>query len=61
VTTMPTEGTKKHIFRIPDDVWLPAVAMATIRNDTMSDIVRRALKEYTRSGGVWPPDPNRED
>jgi hypothetical protein len=53
---MPTEGTKKRIFRCPDDIWLPAVAVAAMRDENMSTIIRRALKEYTRTRGNWPPD-----
>lgn len=43
---MTSEGTKKRAFRIADDIWLPAVAEAKRREETMSGAVRGFLSDY---------------
>lgn len=35
-------------FRIPDDVYLPALAKAQARGDSLAEIVRTALIDYVR-------------
>jgi len=33
-------------FRADDDVWLPAAAVAAQRDESMAQVLRRALREY---------------
>lgn len=35
--------------RIPDEEWLAAQAAAADRGETMTDVIRRALREYVTS------------
>jgi macrodomain Ter protein organizer (MatP/YcbG family) len=43
---MTSDGTKKRIFRVPDDIWLPFAAEAQRRGETMSDAIRRFMVDY---------------
>lgn len=36
-------------MRIPDEIWVPALANATAREETVTDVVLRALAEYNRT------------
>jgi hypothetical protein len=43
---MPNQPkTPGHTIRVPDDEWLPAKALAAKTGETMTDIVRRALRQ----------------
>lgn len=35
-------------IRIPDDLWQAALAKATERGDTVSEVVRKALERYVK-------------
>jgi predicted HicB family RNase H-like nuclease len=35
-----------HAVRVPDDVWKAAAAKAAANDETMSQVIRRALREY---------------
>jgi hypothetical protein len=43
---MPPKGTTLRNVRVDDDLWLPALELATQRGETLSDVIRRALREY---------------
>lgn len=43
---MPTKGTTRHAIRIPDELWLAALAKAQERGDKLNEIIRQALTEY---------------
>lgn len=34
--------------RVPDDEWHPAQAKAKVEGETVTDVVRRALREYAK-------------
>ena len=38
--------TPSRNVRIPDDLWVAALAKATERDETIAQVVRRALREY---------------
>lgn len=40
-------------FRVEDEIWEAAQAVAAARDETVSQVLRRALKEYA---GNQPPD-----
>jgi len=35
-------------FRVPDDLWLTAVAVAKERGESLSEVLREALRRYVR-------------
>ena len=43
---MTPGNTTRRTFRIPDDEYDPAQVKATTRGETVTDVVRRALREY---------------
>jgi hypothetical protein len=43
---MPTKGTTLRNVRVDDDLWFPALERATQRGETLSDVIRRALRKY---------------
>lgn len=45
---MPTHP--RGPFRIPDEEWLPAKERAAQQGETMTDVLRRALREYVQGG-----------
>lgn len=48
-------NTPGRLVRVPDDLWAAAQAKAAERGETVSDVVRRALKRYAkRQGGKLP-------
>ena len=34
--------------RIPDEVWLAALEIASQRNETVSEVIRKALERYVK-------------
>ena len=42
------QPTPVRSFRIPDDVYVPALAKAKVRGDSLAEIVTTALIEYLR-------------
>lgn len=42
----PYKGTALHAFRIPDELWQAARKLAAERGESLSDVVRGALREY---------------
>lgn len=36
--------------RIRDELWVPAQEKAAENNETVTDVIRRALEEYVRKG-----------
>ncbi len=40
--------TTPRAIRIPDDLWAAALAKAQERDETVSDVVRRALERYVK-------------
>lgn len=43
-----TGNTPQRSIRIPDTEWLPAKATAVRCGDSLSDVVRKALRAYVR-------------
>jgi len=44
---MPNQPkTPGHTIRVPDDEWIPAKDKATREGETMTDVIRRALRKY---------------
>jgi hypothetical protein len=41
-------------MRIPDEEWEPAMRIARDRGETVTDVVRRALRRYVRDFGDEP-------
>lgn len=41
--------------RVPDDEWEPAMAKAVERGETLSEVIRRALREYAAKTVTPPP------
>ena len=37
-------------IRVPDDIWEAAQKVAAERGESVSEVIRRALKRYARSG-----------
>jgi len=37
-------------IRVPDDLWVAAMATADGRNESLSDVIRRALERYVKRG-----------
>ena len=42
--------TPMRSLRVPDDLWGPAMAEAKRRGETLTDAIRRALREYVNGG-----------
>jgi predicted transcriptional regulator len=40
--------TPKHGVRIPDDLWEAAKRVAADRDETLTQVIRRALERYVR-------------
>ena len=38
--------------RVEDELWLPVKALCEERDDTISQVIRRGLVDYLRTGGV---------
>jgi hypothetical protein len=43
-----SKGTPQRAVRIPDDLWYAALAVATVRGETLSDIIRERLAGYVK-------------
>ncbi|WP_395690804.1 ribbon-helix-helix protein, CopG family [Nocardioides sp.] len=43
---MPGRGTPRRTFRIPDELWEAAQREAEDRDEDLSDVVRRMLRQY---------------
>lgn len=43
---MPGKGTRRRAIRIPDALWLPALAKAKLRGETLNEVIRAALERY---------------
>jgi hypothetical protein len=39
-----------HSFRVEDAIWNDAVALATERQESLSDVLRKALQAYIKKG-----------
>lgn len=39
-------------IRVSDHLWQAAMTKATERGETLSEVIRRALERYVKSGGV---------
>ena len=48
------DGTRLRNIRVDDDLWAASRAEAERRGETLSDAIRRFLREYTE---VTPPPP----
>ena len=49
---MPNQpATPNRTMRIPDEEWEPALRIAADRGETVTDVVRRALRRYVREFG----------
>jgi predicted transcriptional regulator len=46
---MPNQPkTPNRVVRVPDDLWHAAQAIAKARGETLSDIIRDALRRYVK-------------
>ncbi len=53
---MPNQpATPLRSLRIPDEEWEAAQRVAADRGETVTDVVRRALRRYVRELGDEPP------
>lgn len=43
-----SRGTTHRTVRVDDDIWIPAKDKAEKRGDNLSDVIRRALIDYTK-------------
>lgn len=41
-------GTKGRNFRVPDDLYADAKAVAAVRGETLTDVITAALRRYVR-------------
>lgn len=51
-----SRGTPNRAVRIPDELWHAALAVATARGETLSDIIRERLAGYittNQEGASW--------
>ena len=46
----PRADNPARAVRVPDGLWRAAQAKADERGETVSDVIRRALAKYVRSG-----------
>jgi antitoxin component of RelBE/YafQ-DinJ toxin-antitoxin module len=42
--------TPPRSIRVPDDLWRAAMAVADERGESITDVLRRALERYVRTG-----------
>lgn len=45
----PRYRTPQRTFRIPDELYLAAQEKADAKGETVTDVIRRALKRYVRN------------
>lgn len=51
---MPNQPkTPGHTVRIPDEEWLPAKLVADQKGETMTDVIRRALRQYVATAVLF--------
>lgn len=43
---MPGKGTRRRAIRIPDEMWVAALAKAKLRGETLNEVIRSALEQY---------------
>ena len=43
----PSRGTARRTVRVTDELWDAAQKLAEENGETVSDVIRRALEEYT--------------
>jgi hypothetical protein len=48
--------TPTRTVRVPDEEWVPALERARENDETVTDVVRRALREYVT---LPPPEPSQ--
>lgn len=46
----PRDDNPARTVRVPDGLWLKAKTQAADRGESVSDVVRRALARYVRTG-----------
>jgi hypothetical protein len=51
-------GTTLRNVRVADPLWSAALAAASERDETLSDVIRAALERYVKRHGVMPPPPD---
>ena len=44
------DGTPLRNVRVPDDLWYAAMSKALERGESLSEVIRRALERYAKSG-----------
>jgi hypothetical protein len=45
---MPSQRTPPRSVRVPQDLWQAALTRSHARGETVTDVIIRALKRYTR-------------
>ena len=45
------EATPRRTVRVPDELWQAAIRVASDRNETVTDVINRALRRYVRDFG----------
>ena len=62
IGTMPNKPkTPLRAFRIEDELWLEAVRIAGARGESVSEILRDALKRYVKKHGTQLANRGRDD
>lgn len=54
--------TPMRAFRVPDELWGAAKAVAAARGESLSEVIRRALADYVAAANATrqsPPKPRR--
>jgi hypothetical protein len=46
-----SKGTTLRAVRVPDELWTAALEATAERGETVSDVIRRALREYVEGEG----------
>jgi hypothetical protein len=57
MANQPRPGNPARAVRVEDELWDAAMVIATERGETLSDIMRDALRRYVKRYRVIPPDP----
>jgi hypothetical protein len=50
------EKTPRRTVRVPDEVWLPAKAVAEERGESLSDVIRAGLERYVKRHAPRPDE-----
>lgn len=48
-------GTTLRNIRVDDELWTAALSTAVLRGENLSEVIRRALREYITEGAVMTP------